>query len=330
LKSALVFGYYGYDNLGDELLCRATVDILKKAFFKEIYLLVPKGRKKDYKWSNVIPVNRFDPISVTNAVLHSEVVVCGGGGIFQDQTSLRSFLYYSSLVVLSRAFGKPVFLLANSLGPVKRKFSRMILRYLLSRKKVFLIARDAVSERYAKRFSKNVFKGTDLAILELEKMRIEPQKERCVSFCLKEPLELSEIVTCLKEMGFEKFIFVPLSPQDREVSLNLLKQYRNFEASDDPIKSIASSSLVISQRMHGCLISAHFGIPFVAVNNSKATRFMRKYLPDYTGYADENPTNIAIAIAKVMNKSVEIREKLLEDAKMMEQNFLKLLKGIGL
>ncbi|MEJ5228612.1 MAG: polysaccharide pyruvyl transferase family protein [Pseudothermotoga sp.] len=330
MKSALVFGYYGYDNLGDELLCRATIDILKKAFFREIYLLVPKGRKEDYRWGNVIPVNRFDPISVMNAVLHSEIVVCGGGGIFQDQTSLRSFLYYSSLVILARIFGKPVFLLANSLGPVKRKFSRMILRYLLSRKKVFLIARDAVSERYARRFSKNVFGGTDLAVLELEKMQIESQKERRVSFCLREPLELSEIITCLKEMGFEKFTFAPLSPQDREVAMKLLEKYGNFELSDDSIKSIASSSLVISQRMHGCLISAYFGIPFVAVNNSKATRFMRKYLSDYPGYTDENPADIALAVAKVMKKPVEVRERFLQDARTMEQNFLKLLKNIDL
>ncbi|HEY8541140.1 MAG TPA: polysaccharide pyruvyl transferase family protein [Pseudothermotoga sp.] len=328
MKNALVFGYYGYDNLGDELLCQATIDLLKRARFDKVYLLVPKHKIEDYKQKYVYPINRFDPISIINAILHSNCVICGGGGIFQDQTSLRSFIYYSSIVILSIFFRRPVILLANSLGPVKRRFSRKVLRYILSRKKVFLIARDGISARYAKRFSKNVYEGTDLAIMTLEKISQDRQKKLQATFCLKAPIEFSEILNFLKYMGFEKFILAPLSPQDQEVSQNLLKKYPELELSTNPINDIASSSIVISQRMHGCLISAYFGVPFVAVNNSKATRFMRKYLPSYAGYTNEDPSDIIIAITKLAGKSLNIKERLLSDSRKMEEDFMKLLKPL--
>lgn len=326
MKSALVFGYYGYDNLGDELLCRATIDLLRKARFDRVYLLVPKHRIKDYKQKYVHPVNRFDPISILNAILHSDYVICGGGGIFQDQTSLRSFVYYSSIVILSTLLGKPVILLANSIGPIKRKFSSKILRYMLSHRKVFFIPRDGVSARYARRFSKNVYEGTDLAVMALEKISNGFEKKRQVAFCLKSSIELSEILNFLKYMGVEKFVLAPLSPQDEKLSIDLLKKYPELELSNDPIGTIASSSMVISQRMHGCLISAYFGVPFIAVNNSKATRFMRKYLPKYEGYVSEETGSIIIAISKLVEKPIDIREKLLLDSQKMEEEFMKLLK----
>lgn len=326
MKNALVFGYYGYDNLGDELLCQATINLLKKARFDRIYLLVPKNRIKDYQQKHIHSINRFDPISIINAILRSNYVICGGGGIFQDQTSLRSFIYYSSIVGLSIFFGKPVILLANSLGPVKRRLSRMILRYLLSRKKVYFIARDCVSARYAKRFSKNVFDGTDLAPMALENNNIEIDRKPQATFCLKSPTEIHQIMSFLRHAGVEKFVLAPLSPQDQRLSWNLSKKYPEIELSNNPIQSIASSSIVISQRMHGCLISAYFGVPFIAINNSKATRFMKKYLPNYEGYTTEEPSSIAIAIARVMGKPVDVRERMLSDSKKMEEQFMRLLR----
>ncbi|MFN4189817.1 MAG: polysaccharide pyruvyl transferase family protein [Pseudothermotoga sp.] len=328
MKSALVFGYYGYDNLGDELLCQATLDLLRSNRFDKMYLLVPKRKMKDYEQKYVRPVNRFDPISVLKALLHSNYVICGGGGIFQDQTSLRSFIYYSSIVMLSLFFRKPVILLANSLGPVKREFSRKILRYLLSRKKVFLIARDNVSARYAKRFSKNVVEGTDLAIMVLRKIAQDHEKKPQATFCLKSPIDLSQILSLMKYIGIRRFVLAPLSPQDGKISQNLLSQYHELELSSDPIHDIASSSIVISQRMHGCLISAYFGVPFVAVNNSKATRFMRRYLPRYSGYTSENPSEIVIAASKVLGESLNIKERLLMDSQKMEEDFVKVLKSL--
>lgn len=326
MKNALVFGYYGYDNLGDELLCQATINLLRKARFDRVYLLVPKHKVQNYQQTHVRPVNRFDPISVMNAILHSNCVICGGGGIFQDQTSLRSFIYYSSIVVLSVFFRKPVILLANSLGPVKQKISSRLLRYILSRKKVFLIARDSISARYAKRFSKNVYEGTDLAIMELKRISQNHDKKPQATFCLKSQIQLFEILSFLKYKGIEDFILAPLSPQDERISQGLLAQYPELKLSTDPIGDIASSSIVISQRMHGCLISAYFGVPFVAVNNSKATRFMRRYLPRYDGYTNENPSEIVMAIAKLLGRSLNIKDKLLLDSQKMEEDFMRVLK----
>jgi polysaccharide pyruvyl transferase CsaB len=327
LRSALLFGYYGYGNLGDELLCESALDILGRTFDK-IYILVPKHKIEDYTKKGVEPVNRFDFISILTTVLHSKVVVCGGGGIFQDQTSLRSFLYYASIVIVSTLFRKPVVLLANSLGPVKRKFSRKILRYILSRKNVYFIARDPVSARYGKLMSQNIFEGTDLAIKSLSKLPLEVKKSSQVSFCLKEEINLSNILSFLKNIGLKRFLLVPMSPQDEKVCVKLMEKYPELEFSKKPLEAITCSSLVISQRMHGSLIAAYYGIPFVSVDNSKASRFMKKYLPDYPGYTSKADTNIITAISKVINMPVSVDKKMLEDAKEMEEKLIKLIRNL--
>ncbi|MDK2924019.1 MAG: hypothetical protein PWQ90_1460 [Pseudothermotoga sp.] len=326
MKTATLFGYYGYDNLGDELLCEESIRLLKEARFDRIYLLLRRDKVKAFSQPQVVPIDRFNPFKILMAIVKSDVIVCGGGGIFQDQTSMKSLLYYASIVRIGLMFRKPVLLLANSLGPLKHKLSKCVVRSLLHSKNVFFIARDEVSYRYARIVgAKNASLGTDLAIGAVERLP-NCEKQKKISLCLKSELELDIVVETAKMYGFET-ILVPLSPQDRPACQKMAQKYA-LAVSDEPMKELTRSSLVVSQRFHGCLLACLVGSPFVSLNSSKSRRFFERYFPKYEGFCvKEDPAQIALAIAKLSNSRLE-SGRMIEDFRKMHDGVIAILRTL--
>ncbi|KAF2957928.1 hypothetical protein AS159_05910 [Thermotoga sp. Ku-13t] len=327
MMTATLFGYYGYDNLGDELLCEESIKILKEAGFERIYLLLRKEKLRSFSRPGVVPIDRFNPAKVLGAILRSKVIVCGGGGILQDETSLKSLIYYCSIIYAALILNKPVLLLANSLGPLKHGISRCLVRNILRSKNVFFIARDRVSYRYARLVgAKNAFLGTDLAIGAVE--YLQPQeKQKKISLCLKKEFDLDLIIESAKLYGFEP-ILVPLSPQDEPACLKMAKKYR-LPVSHEPLKDLLSSSLVVSQRLHGCLLSSLTGSPFISLNSSKSKRFLERYLPKYEGFClKEDPAQIVLAMVRLKDIKLEARN-MIEDFTKMRQEAINLLRTIS-
>lgn len=332
MHNAFVVGYYGFGNLGDELLKSATIRILREAHFEKIYLTLPsKFSKLNLRSNYSDSVSRFDPVDVFSAILNSKIIVAGGGGIFQDETSTRSFLYYWSVLYAAVMFKKRVMLLGNSFGPVSKRFCKMLLKHLLSSPRVISIPRDSVSERYCRIIGAKVIGGTDLAILELMGRDLQTQITPQVSLILREKIDISEALSVLSEQNIDTVKIVPLSLEDEQVASKMASTLsRNFNVSveyDDPIATIARSSLVISQRFHGCLIASFYGIPFVSVHSTKTERFMKRYLPSYQGYSDKNPAEIALRAYKILGSEIQIREKLIADALQMKDNVMKILNS---
>ncbi len=328
MKAAFVFGYYGYGNLGDEMLCQATVKLLEQSGFHKIFLSVPKDKASKYASWLIQPVNRFSPISVLKAIAKSSVVVCGGGGIFQDETSFRSLLYYSSIVFLSILLGKPVILLGNSFGPLRRKISRMLVKFFLSSRKVYVFARDPVSFRYARLIGKNVYQGTDLAILTFDSAKFAAKSSSQICFCLKREIDLNHLVKTIEEkIGKGNVIVTAFSEEDKQVVQKLASEY-DLRYVENPVEAILSSRLVVSQRMHASLLAIYHGIPFISLNNSKANRFMKRYMPKYEGYLKEDEVEIALVVFKLIGKKINVADKLLRDAQNMAEEFEHLLRTL--
>ncbi|MFH1428556.1 MAG: polysaccharide pyruvyl transferase CsaB [Candidatus Margulisiibacteriota bacterium] len=125
MKIALL-GYYGFQNLGDEailgVLLRKLPDYIQGAditvFDNPHYIHERKPR------AGVRYVSRKNLFTVFSALLHSEVLIVGGGGILQDVTSRRSLYYYLTVISLAKMLGKKVILLAQGIGPLRGGFGK--------------------------------------------------------------------------------------------------------------------------------------------------------------------------------------------------------------
>ncbi len=130
-RRVVVSGYFGFGNTGDEALLQGLVAGLKQKTGLEVTVLSadPAGTACTH---GVRAVNRFSVPQVLRTLRGADLFISGGGTLLQDETSLRSLIYYSSLIHLAGWMGARVMIYANGLGPLKTRTGRFLARRCLS------------------------------------------------------------------------------------------------------------------------------------------------------------------------------------------------------
>ncbi len=126
-------GYYGFGNLGDELLAQATVSLLEDNGVPRKRIVILSGDVAGTCRSfGTFAVDRWNPFRVLAALRESRTLLLGGGGLFQDSTSVRSSLYYWGIVRMARMVKCRPWCFGQSVGPLKGKLVRYLARDALS------------------------------------------------------------------------------------------------------------------------------------------------------------------------------------------------------
>ena len=122
--SAVLLGYYGFGNLGDELLLRACINILQRCGIERGRIAVLSNNPEETAQKfNVHAVNRWSFNETVRIFRESERLILGGGGIFQDSTSVKSCIWYWGMMRLARFFGMKVYAIGQSVGPLRSGIS---------------------------------------------------------------------------------------------------------------------------------------------------------------------------------------------------------------
>lgn len=122
---AVLCGYYGKGNGGDEALLAALLQMLPENITPLVLSGNPKQTHDRYK---VQTCDRMAPIRVWQALRQSDVLIWGGGSLMQDVTSAASPIYYGGLMGLAQQFGLKTIAWAQGIGPLKRPLTRAIAR----------------------------------------------------------------------------------------------------------------------------------------------------------------------------------------------------------
>ena len=86
----LLLGYYGFGNLGDELLAEAAVSLLREAGVAQSRIAILSSAPADSEERfGVVSFNPRPHGEVTKASSDSPTLLLGGGGHFHDSTNLR-------------------------------------------------------------------------------------------------------------------------------------------------------------------------------------------------------------------------------------------------
>lgn len=126
-----ISGYYGFDNAGDEAVLLAMLQALERkgrsfgvAVRPVVLSAAPEKTAAAY---GVETAHRMRPADVWRTLARCDGLISGGGSLLQDVTSARTIPYYLSLLRLAQWMGKPTFVYAQGVGPVRRPvFLRMI------------------------------------------------------------------------------------------------------------------------------------------------------------------------------------------------------------
>ena len=329
-----LFGYYGYGNFGDEILLSCSIELLKKICGDpKIHILLPR---KSHPFENNPKVSRLNLPGIVLNILKSDLVVGGGGGIFQDETSLRSFLYYSFIVFTALILRKDVILLCHGIGPLRRKLSRWMMRKILSSRHVYPILRDEVSYRYCRMISKNAVLSVDLLVLKrLETPRKMNRNTGKISMILRKiPKDMEDFTKILASIGVSEIDLLVFFPNmdygtNRKLQEDLREKFkvRILMNHEDLVESVMTSRFVMTERLHGAILSTLVGTPFISnLRIKKINRFFR----DYLGRCDfDDAIDLFDTITKLEDFNFdEYRERKLVDWEKKKKDLMKKLTEI--
>jgi len=131
----LISGYYGFDNLGDELILQVLTEQLKAYGMRpgiQIVVLSQNPEKTAHQYG-VEAIPRTSLPQIMLAMTGANLFISGGGGLFQDVTGPLSTVYYGGLIHLARLRNVPVCFWAQGVGPLNSSLSRRMTASALRR-----------------------------------------------------------------------------------------------------------------------------------------------------------------------------------------------------
>ena len=129
-RRALLCGYYGMGNGGDEALLATLLHMLPPDVGAIVLSKVPAETQQRY---GVEAVDRWNWQAVWRALRRADVFIWGGGSLIQDVSSRVSPLYYLGLMKLAQILGLQTIAWAQGIGPLQGRFHRWLTRHILAR-----------------------------------------------------------------------------------------------------------------------------------------------------------------------------------------------------
>ncbi|WP_129409807.1 polysaccharide pyruvyl transferase family protein [Marinitoga lauensis] len=291
MKKIFLIGYYGYTNLGDEMLFESMLEIFKEiAFDGKIYIISDKIKlNKKYEFK-IIGIDKYDFPKIISTIKEIDLLIYGGGNLFQTETSLRSFMYYDFLFSVAKHYKKDILFLSQGFGHFKHKYATGRLKKILKYKNLHGILRDETSFKFAKMCSDNFDLGTDIGMIKYKNIVFEkdPQKNH-ISIIIKNRKDWNKIIYILKQVDITRITPIVLNKsQDSIIAYEFFEKYKNkidisFPVSEENkiINELLKSQFIISDRLHGGILALYLGVPVIMYKNHKNYRVFKTIDKEY-------------------------------------------------
>lgn len=114
----LLSGYYGFGNTGDEAILEAVVAGIRRSVPDAELCVLSADPAATAARHDVEVANRWDVGAQARQIRMADVLIQGGGGLYQDSTSRLSVLYYLNQLWMARLLRTPYVILAQGVGPL--------------------------------------------------------------------------------------------------------------------------------------------------------------------------------------------------------------------
>jgi polysaccharide pyruvyl transferase CsaB len=286
----ILLGYYGCGNAGDELALGVLISEMKKHLSRKTVITVLSHNPQDTASIHEVESWNIRGQGVRRAINEGDVWIVGGGSVLQDSSSLRSLLYYAWILKRVVARKKPLFFLAQGVGPFKHRVSRRLASDLY-KKSSRISVRDVDSYNLltSLNVTDNLEFGADLTFL------LNPPSETQIKdAATKYGLNLSRPILGLSlrpwrgqnrwlkqiTIGLAEFIreqnaqvlLLPMEEAQDRLVLHSLEEripgalYTGPTDWQDIISILAGCRLVVSMRLHALILSGICGINGLALS----------------------------------------------------------------
>lgn len=126
---AIVTGYYGKGNAGDEALLLSLLQMLPQSITPIVLSANPSATTACY---GVESIPRRSLIPLLQSFASADLFIWGGGSLLQDVTSFASPFYYLGLMTLAQQLGLQTFAWSQGIGPIRARITQQLTRSILN------------------------------------------------------------------------------------------------------------------------------------------------------------------------------------------------------
>ena len=321
----LIAGYYGFGNLGDELILSCVLDQLRGRYKSPDICVLSADPAETKKNHHVRSISRWNPFLFLREMWNADFVIVGGGGLLQNKTSQRSLLYYLSIVGLARLFKTPVMLYALGVEFLAGRTSKRLVGWLLNSPLVKITVRDQTSAQVLSGLGIPEEKINVTADPVFARSATVPTRERysfdspsvlliprfpCPPSGRRLFAVLGRILKDQRKMNVKGVLFQPKSEFPFLTHFNgesiLTEQdFINDLSTEDLAKQVGNYDWVVSARFHGLVLAALAGRPFIGIGDEhKVGRLCASMGMPYLPW-DAQEEHIQAALHLLSQKSAE-------------------------
>ena len=356
---AVISGYYGYGNLGDDAIL-LSISRQLAALEPPIRLTVlSRNPKKTTASYGLRAIDRFSPLAVYGALRRADLLISGGGSLLQDHTSARSLRYYLTVIRLAQHFHHPVFLWANGIGPLYRPAGRESVRKTLegcscitlrdgdslatlralgvTRQDVVVtedpaFALDIPPKEYALERLRQLELSPEAPIIGISVRRTEGMAQAVEGFA-----ELADRI--VRALHSQVAFLVMQEPGDAEVSREIMARMEEParlistpEHPEDMLGIISCMDGLVSTRLHTIIFAAKARVPVVGcVYDPKVAAFLKALqMPDCGTPEDLHPEEAVEALQQMLTRREAFRRRLDSQVSQMEARTGETLRQLQL
>lgn len=353
---AVISGYYGYKNSGDETLLFAILKSLREEKEDTRILVLSGNPKETEKMYGVHALNRYHLFKIRKEIGRAKLLIFGGGSLLQDVTSSKSLWYYLTVIRQALCKKTPVMIYANGIGPVNKEKNRKKVRDILNRA-------DKITLR------------DEASLGQIETMGVAPEKAevtadpaltlepcddaRVEEICSKEGIkdgkkllgvsvrawknakpsyfkELAEAITEICEKHGCVPVLVPLQyPDDLKVSKELKEHLKiesyliqNQYSAKEMIGIFGKCHLCLAMRLHALIYASQSGVPAIGLSyDPKVSGFLAyvgvEEMVDVERFEKEELLCLADELFENYDEKAESLKKKTEELKILAEKNVK-------
>lgn len=139
-KRIVISGYYGFGNIGDEAILDAMIQQLREQVGICDFTVVSGNPAATKSMHAVNAVHRLDYVQINQVIDQSDLVIIGGGGLFQDihQIDISALFTqtgfgttsYAEVPLMAAMHQKPIMFYAQGFGPLFSKEAKTFVAFV--------------------------------------------------------------------------------------------------------------------------------------------------------------------------------------------------------
>ncbi len=286
---AVLCGYYGQGNGGDEALLATLLQMLPPSVTPVVLSGNPQETRDRY---GVEACPRKRTGAVLQALRQADAFIWGGGSLMQDATSALSPLYYAGLMGLAQRLGLVTIAWAQGIGPLERSLTRWLTHQTFAGCTAVSV-RDAASARLLQDWQIPCTLAPDpvwalqavpMDLSDLPRPRIAVSLRPHRSLTPDRLQMLTQALIAVQRETSAAIVLVPFQPiQDQAIALQIQAQLPGVSRLitwDDPRQLVGlfqEVDLAISMRFHGLVMAAAAGCRCLALSyDPKVSQLMQE------------------------------------------------------